>query len=68
MEPGYVSPWVKEQAFVVSADNDVKDLVAGTRSLTIKVDHPGLIWTSTFLVRFLRSIHRLTDTPVSHRL
>ncbi|KIJ96005.1 hypothetical protein K443DRAFT_134254 [Laccaria amethystina LaAM-08-1] len=46
MEPGYVSPWVKEQAFVVSADNDVKDLVAGTRSLTIKVDHPGLIWTT----------------------
>lgn len=46
MEPGYVSPWVEEQAFVVSAVNDVKDLVAGTRSLTIKVDHPGLIWTS----------------------
>lgn len=46
VEPGYVSPWVKEQAFVVSAVNDVKDLVAGTRSLTIKVDHPGLIWTT----------------------
>ena len=50
MEPGYVSPWVEEQAFVVSAVNDVKDLVAGTRSLTIKVDHPGLIWTSVYFL------------------
>ena len=57
MEPGYVSPWVEEQAFVVSAVNDVKDLVAGTRSLTIKVDHPGLIWTSAFpFFRFLRNL------------
>ena len=62
MEPGYVSPWAEEQAFVVSAVNDVKDLVAGTRSLTIKVDHPGLIWTSTFpFFRFY--VHRLIDCP-----
>ena len=67
MEPGYVSPWVKEQAFVVSAVNDVKDLVAGTRSLTIKVDHPGLIWTSaSFLFSILRnSTKRLPPSAIA---
>jgi len=51
----------------VSAVNDVKDLVAGTRSLTIKIDHPGLIWTCAFSFFFLSNfyVHRLTDTPPS---
>jgi len=61
VEPGYVSPWVKEQAFVVSDVNDVKDLFAGTQSLTTKADHPGLIWTSAFPF-FDFYAHRLTDT------
>ncbi|TFK34083.1 hypothetical protein BDQ12DRAFT_690347, partial [Crucibulum laeve] len=45
VEPGYASPWVNNQGFVVSAVNDVKDVAAGTRSLTLQVSHPGLIWT-----------------------
>ena len=61
MEPGYVSPWVKEQAFVVSAVNDVRDLVAGTRSLTIKVDHPGLIWTSACFLFPISTLRLLID-------
>ncbi|KIJ43580.1 hypothetical protein M422DRAFT_229023 [Sphaerobolus stellatus SS14] len=31
--------------FTVKAINDVIDTKAGTRSLTLKVEHPGVIWT-----------------------
>ncbi|KAG6889796.1 hypothetical protein C0992_004061 [Termitomyces sp. T32_za158] len=42
----YVSPWKNPgNGFSILAVNDVKDLVAGTRSLTLQVNHPGLIWT-----------------------
>jgi hypothetical protein len=44
---GYASPWVTEKKFSISAIEDEKDLVAGTRNLKIKIDHPGLIWTGT---------------------
>ncbi|KAK7024849.1 peptide hydrolase [Favolaschia claudopus] len=39
----YTSPWTK--SFRLVATNDVVDLAAGTRSFTLQVDHPGLIWT-----------------------
>ncbi|TDL26482.1 hypothetical protein BD410DRAFT_741807 [Rickenella mellea] len=43
----YVSPWAAETGgFSVSADNDIVNLSAGTRSLTIVVRHPGIIWTT----------------------
>lgn len=45
VDPGYISPWEAESRFTITAVNDVKDLVAGTRSLTLRIDHPGLIWT-----------------------
>ncbi|KAF8655951.1 hypothetical protein AX16_002858 [Volvariella volvacea WC 439] len=47
-EEGYVSPWSVdgEKAFKISALNDVYDVANGTRSLTLKIDHPGLIWTT----------------------
>jgi hypothetical protein len=45
-EPGFVSPFtVGERAFKVEAVNDTIDAVAGTRSLTLQITHPGLIWT-----------------------
>ncbi|KAJ7131725.1 hypothetical protein C8R43DRAFT_1024401 [Mycena crocata] len=45
-DPEYSSPWIApDTSFSLSAINDVTDLVAGTRSFTLKVDHPGLIWT-----------------------
>ena len=46
IEPGFVSPFASgERAFKVEAINDRVDLAAGTRSLTLQVTHPGLIWT-----------------------
>ncbi|KAF5379478.1 hypothetical protein D9615_006633 [Tricholomella constricta] len=46
VDPAYVSPWtVPGNGFTISAVNDVKDLNAGTRSLTLQISHPGLIWT-----------------------
>ncbi|KAH8993018.1 hypothetical protein EDB92DRAFT_1986255 [Lactarius akahatsu] len=46
IEPGFVSPFAAgERAFKVEAINDTLDLVAGTRSLTLQITHPGLIWT-----------------------
>ncbi|KAF8075052.1 hypothetical protein FPV67DRAFT_1475846 [Lyophyllum atratum] len=46
VDPGYVSPWtIPGNGFMISAVNDVKDLAAGTRSLTLEISHPGLIWT-----------------------
>ncbi|TFY74352.1 hypothetical protein EWM64_g9662 [Hericium alpestre] len=46
-DPAYVSPFAPggTQAFTVEAVNDVVDVWAGTRSLTIKVTHPDVIWT-----------------------
>lgn len=34
-----------EHHFTVSAVNDTIDSSAGTRSLTLKIGHPGIIWT-----------------------
>jgi hypothetical protein len=45
VEPGYVSPWT---SFTVTALNDVIDTVAETRSMTIQVYHPGVIWTGAY--------------------
>ncbi|KAG5638589.1 hypothetical protein H0H81_011675 [Sphagnurus paluster] len=46
VSPSYVSPWtVSGNGFKLEAVNDVRDLNAGTRSLTLQVTHPGLIWT-----------------------
>ncbi|KAF7370093.1 Peptide hydrolase [Mycena sanguinolenta] len=45
-DPGYISPWTApETSFALSAVNDVTDLASGTRSFTLQVNHPGLIWT-----------------------
>jgi hypothetical protein len=58
VDPGYVSPWVAgsntnvENGFTITALDDVKDHAAGTRSLTLRIDHPGLIWTGTFTTGF----------------
>ncbi|KAJ7625774.1 hypothetical protein FB45DRAFT_922289 [Roridomyces roridus] len=40
--PGYVSPFT---SFKLEAVNDVVDFTAGTRSFTLQIHHPGLIWT-----------------------
>ncbi|KAF9264544.1 hypothetical protein L218DRAFT_958254 [Marasmius fiardii PR-910] len=46
VESDYVSPWsTPKMEFAIRAVNDVIDREAGTRSLTLQVDHPGLIWT-----------------------
>ncbi|KAK7456416.1 hypothetical protein VKT23_010664 [Stygiomarasmius scandens] len=46
MDPGYISPWTApETKFSITAEEDVVDLVGGTRSLKLRVYHPGLIWT-----------------------
>jgi len=46
IESGFVSPFAAgERAFKVEAHNVTVDMLAGTRSLTLEIIHPGLIWT-----------------------
>ncbi|KAI0311021.1 hypothetical protein OF83DRAFT_1152851 [Amylostereum chailletii] len=47
IDAGYVSPHAAggEHEFTVQAVNDRVDTAAGTRSLTLKIVHPGVIWT-----------------------
>ncbi|KAI9452658.1 hypothetical protein BJY52DRAFT_900933, partial [Lactarius psammicola] len=46
IEPGFVFPFAAgERAFKIEVINDALDLAAGTRSLTLQITHPGLIWT-----------------------
>ncbi|KAI0262019.1 hypothetical protein BGY98DRAFT_1192657 [Russula aff. rugulosa BPL654] len=46
VEPGFVSPFATgERGFKIEAVNDTVDVLAGTRSLTLEITHPGLIWT-----------------------
>jgi hypothetical protein len=47
---GYVSPFTKQ--FTVEAMHDIVDEKAGTRSLTLKIYHPGLIWTGEYFRPF----------------
>jgi len=42
---GYASPWLSTDKFKVSVENDLLDTDAGTRSMTLVIDHPGIIWT-----------------------
>jgi hypothetical protein len=48
VDRNYRSQWTADHRFSVSAINDVRDTDAGTRSLTLEVKHPGLIWSGTF--------------------
>jgi hypothetical protein len=46
IESGFASPFATgERAFKVEAVNDIIDASVGTRSLTLEITHPGLIWT-----------------------
>ncbi|KAI5980796.1 hypothetical protein EDD15DRAFT_2186218 [Pisolithus albus] len=44
-DPTYIAPMPVEQRFTVTAINDSIDDIAGTRRLTLKIDHHGIIWT-----------------------
>lgn len=41
----YASPAPEANHFTVKATNEVLDLEAGTRSLTLEMSHPGVIWS-----------------------
>jgi len=61
-ESGSVSPFAGgERAFKVEAVNDTVDALAGTRSLTLQITHPGVIWTGKQLSRFF--VHATVYTP-----
>ncbi|THU88630.1 hypothetical protein K435DRAFT_866100 [Dendrothele bispora CBS 962.96] len=46
MDIGYTSPWTAPGTkFSITAEEDLVDLSTGTRSLKLRVYHPGLIWT-----------------------
>jgi len=63
---GYVSPWISgKTAFGVKALNDKVDKVAGTRSLTLRVDRPGIIWS---VIAFDAHVLQwsLDDAPAAH--
>lgn len=51
LDPAYVAPWPPEERFSVTAVNDTIDKLAGTRKLTLKIDHPGIIWTGETRLR-----------------
>ena len=58
LEPDYVSPWsTPESKFTITAVNDVVDRIAGTRSLKLQIDHPGLIWTGKATFSSTTSVH-----------
>lgn len=46
-DASFVPPSPAREQFVISAENETIDAVAGTRSFTLKVFHPGVIWTGT---------------------
>ncbi|OAX34407.1 hypothetical protein K503DRAFT_774591 [Rhizopogon vinicolor AM-OR11-026] len=45
LDPAYDAPWPPEEQFTVSAVNDTIDESKGTRSMTLRIDHPGIMWT-----------------------
>lgn len=45
LDPTYDAPWPPEEQFTVSAVNDTLDVSKGTRTMTLKIDHPGIMWT-----------------------
>ncbi|KAF9524402.1 hypothetical protein CPB83DRAFT_861305 [Crepidotus variabilis] len=47
VHPSYISPWAQKDGFkVVAIDHGESRLHgSGSRNVTIRVDHPGLIWT-----------------------
>ena len=63
-ESGFVSPFAGgERAFKVEVVNDTVDALAGTRSLTLQIAHPGLIWTGKQLSRLLSMPLDITRLP-----
>lgn len=45
MDASYVAPHPPREEFVITAVNDTVDEAAGTRSFTLQIYHPGVIWT-----------------------
>lgn len=41
----YASPAPEANHFTVKATNEIIDIEAGTRSLTLEMNHPGIIWS-----------------------
>jgi len=60
----YISPWAGR--FKVTAVNDSLDVLQNTRSLTLQVDHPGLIWTVVAFDAHVLS-WSLDDFPTPHQ-
>jgi len=44
-DPSYVPPLPPREEFVISAENNMINQEAGTRTFTLKIYHPGVIWT-----------------------
>jgi hypothetical protein len=66
--PSHVSHAPPTEEFAISAVNDTIDEVAGTRSFTLKVYHPGVIWTGVSYLLILDILLLNTAfAPVSHR-
>ncbi|EIW75315.1 hypothetical protein CONPUDRAFT_169679 [Coniophora puteana RWD-64-598 SS2] len=45
LDPAYEAPWPPAERFAVTAVDNVVDEVQGTRKMTLKIEHPGIIWT-----------------------
>ncbi|KAI5116032.1 hypothetical protein M0805_002087 [Coniferiporia weirii] len=69
LEP-YVSAYStdgdSEKVFTVHAINDVVDAAAATRSLTLVLHHPGLIWTTIAFDAHVLSWSLDDDPPAEH--
>lgn len=45
LDPAYDAPWPPAEQFMVSAVNNTFNESKGTRTMTLKIDHPGIMWT-----------------------
>lgn len=64
LDPNYVAPTNSLENIVVSAVNETIDVEAGTRSFTLQVYHPGVIWVGECFRYFFHSKSLMGSFPV----
>lgn len=70
MNPDWVMPPTAVENIVVSAVNETIDAEAGTRSFTLQVYHPGVIWVGKsflLLASFFSLTKHLLQSSLSTR-
>ncbi|ETS62307.1 hypothetical protein PaG_03384 [Moesziomyces aphidis] len=63
----YAAPAPEANHFTVRAANEVIDLEAGTRSLTLEMSHPGVIWSVVAFDADILSWNLPSEPPKGHQ-